>query len=184
MAAALIIFLFLVILHFVYEGIVLPSIRLKLRFSLFELRDRLRTLMCEKPDKLETDAFRYLQESINISIAFLYRINVRALMEMPRILEDDANLRKRVEKRNATLKSCSIEEFQAIRKRSLIFFILAFMANSAGFFILMIPFALFMALCGRIKIKYYEVKERIISIVCVPENELDKINRLAGFSSS
>ncbi len=47
MIYAISILFWLAILHFIYEGIILPSIRLNLRYKLFVLRDELRSLRHE-----------------------------------------------------------------------------------------------------------------------------------------
>lgn len=56
---------------FIIESIILPSIRLKLRYRLFEIRDRLRNHAAANPGEISTIEFRYLEGMINVSIGFL-----------------------------------------------------------------------------------------------------------------
>ena len=49
---------------FIYQKIVLPSIRVYLRFELFKLRDRLRWIIYDNKNK-ELHALYYLEDSIN-----------------------------------------------------------------------------------------------------------------------
>jgi len=55
MEIAIIVLAGLAVYHFVYEGILAPSFRLKLRFELFELRDELRKLKISHAEDLRDE---------------------------------------------------------------------------------------------------------------------------------
>ena len=56
-------------MHFIYESIILPSIRLSLRFKLFALRDQLRRMVMQ--GTASDEVFRIQQSSINNAINML-----------------------------------------------------------------------------------------------------------------
>ncbi|MGH8330614.1 MAG: hypothetical protein ACRER3_22985, partial [Pseudomonas fluorescens] len=65
MTYAVLSFMFLAFVHFVFESILAPSFRLKLRFEIFALRDELRLLKIECESSLHDKHFEYLQSSLN-----------------------------------------------------------------------------------------------------------------------
>jgi len=188
MATILIIVLALAVLHFMYESLLLPSIRTKLRFRLFGIRDDLRMLMAESGNDLDTKLFHYMQDSINTAVAFLQYIDLKALLQARRIFREDPELCERASKREAMIDACSLEAFQVIKRERSKLFGYALLANSAGFFVYAVPFVIvFLLLCVMLrKLKDHlmymkcQLYRFIKNLTCVPENELVKFNSYNG----
>ena len=166
-------------LHFIYEGILLPMIRLGLRHKLFALRDDLRELLYQKPDELTDEVFRQMEESINIALGFLRRFNVATILEVQRETKNNPNFAKRVQKRVQILESCNIEEFQCIRKTSCKLLAIAIFVNSLWCFLWLIPFVLIAIICGKIKEYCTELKTIVKEMLCLPEREYNRFVRFA-----
>lgn len=161
----------LAVVHFVYEAILLPSFRQDIRYRLFALRDQLRSLMADERDGLEPEAFRYMQESLNIKLAFLHRVDIRLIYYANRMFEKNDALASRVKKRESEIANYQHEEFQAIRKKALILFGVAFILNSLGFIVMCLPVFFVMFVCRHIgnAIQYFDNGLRRIS--CTSEAE-------------
>ena len=162
------IFILLVLLHFIYQGILLASFRLKLRFNLFELRDRLRMLKYSNREKIDDKTFKYMQEIINTTIRFLHYIDIVNIIGASNTLKEDKNLRKRIEKINAVLDQCKFEDFQRIREQQIITTFYALLANNGAWFIYIIPIVLPFLFFKKI----ISIAKNVVSI---PEENLEDI---------
>jgi hypothetical protein len=130
----------------VYESILAPSERLKLRFELFELRDRLRALKVEHSEYLEDRHFHYLQDSLNSLICLLGRFDLATLSRIEVEIQRDPALRRRSEIRAAILDDCQFDELRAIRKTSVRIAAKALLINSGGWFVSIVPIFVGLAL--------------------------------------
>ena len=154
--------------HFIYESILAPSFRFKLRHRLFALRDELRGLKIDKGDELSNEVFEDLQGSINASVARLKLIDLRLLKKAHDAFERDEKLRKRAARRNAMFDACKVVEVQKLRSQYFELLDLALMVNSGGLIIYLIP-----PLLGLIFADYG--KNQIKAIFSLPENDLVKL---------
>jgi hypothetical protein len=126
------------IVIFIYESIILPSIRLRIRYQIFELRDKLRFLKIEKGDTFDDTVFRYSQESLNMLLAFLHRFDCAAFVEAERIFQKEPEIHRKALERQKILDGCNIEEFKQIRNKYIEVAILSAAANSLGLLVLLI----------------------------------------------
>src|SRR5687767_577256 len=99
MAYLLAVLVLLSIIHFVYESIIAPSLRLSLRYKLFALRDEIRELKMAYGNLFADRHFHYMQDSLNALLSVLDRFDLAALIAVGRELKQDPELRKRVEMR-------------------------------------------------------------------------------------
>jgi hypothetical protein len=76
MTILLSVMMLLTLAHFIYESIVAPSLRLKIRYDLFALRDELRFLKIKRGSSLDDKHYVYLQDSINTMISHLARYDI------------------------------------------------------------------------------------------------------------
>lgn len=125
--------------HAVYEGIVAPTARMRLRFYMFEIRDDLRLLKIQAPGRVSDEAFQMLEESINNAIKLMARITLSEVSAASRELGNDPHLEASVEKRLGILDSCEFEEFQHLRMRSAQIFMIALVVNSGGWAVYVVP---------------------------------------------
>ncbi|MEW5800263.1 MAG: hypothetical protein AB1728_14790 [Bacteroidota bacterium] len=167
---------FLTILHFIYEGIILPSLRLKIRFNLFALRDKLRKLKSTYGKDLSDEVFLDLQESINNTIRFLPRISIELIFEATKELKENPKLIQEAEKKIKLIESCGVQEAINIQKESFDLFKLCIGFNTLALFIYLIPLAVTLTLLkGSINI--------VNKIQFIPESEAEKIIESAGLST-
>jgi hypothetical protein len=164
----LFVFAFLALTHFVYEGIIAPSLRAALRLKLFALRDRLRLLKMQQGEHLSDEVFLDLQSSINFAVARLKQIDLRLLKHLNDVLESDEKLRKRVERRIAMFEACPIEELHQIRRGYFDALDNVVLMNSAGWFPYFVPVFIGFLLKDSIQ----AVVKKVFSL---PDNEIEKI---------
>jgi hypothetical protein len=175
MAILLFILIMLSVVIFIYESIILPSIRLRIRYSLFELRDKLRFLKVEKKDVLDDTAFKYLQDFLNTLLAFLHRYDVMAMFAAARFFNENPTLYKRVIKRQELLDGCSVEEFQQIRRECVNVAIGIMAANSFGLLMVLAPIVAIFKGFKYIKDKTKDITTKLFS---VPEGESDFLDKV------
>ncbi len=160
MSYAILAFLFLALCHFVYESIIAPSLRLKLRFELFKLRDDLRTLKNEYGSDLDDRHFHYLQDSLNVLIRFLPRFEIGNLALAASQINNDPQLKKRMEARAKILDDCQIAQATNIRNKSIEIAARAVRVNGGAWGFYVVPIALTFAV-------YKSVNEKVRAIILV-----------------
>jgi len=124
--------------HFVYEGIILPSIRLTLRNRLFALRDELRALKFGN-DSCDEAAFDLVHTGINNYLNRLHLVTISLRVRMRKLYESDADFQKQVEDRRALIEQAHNESLRAIVRKSDRVIGMAFIANSGAYFIYIVP---------------------------------------------
>jgi hypothetical protein len=166
-----ILFLFALI-HFIYENILLPSFRLKLRYRLFSLRDELRGLKFENMDIIDEKLYKYLQTSLNVTVTILYRIDIGTVLKVQKRYEKDKKFRERIERRakliDNLVEKCPIDKVAEIRREYLRVLEYAFLANSGSWFIYLVPIALVIVCLDKLN-------EFIKNISTIREHEVDEV---------
>ena len=168
MEYAIVIFTILALLHFWYEGILSPSLRLEIRYRLFELRDEARMLKIRRGNDFQDKHFHYLQDSLNGLIRNLGRIDLAMLTSFIIKLKEDQEFRARMEARSKILDDCKVEEARAIRKKGTNLIERAVSINSAGWLFYIVPIA--------IALVCYQKTTKAIRFICsMSEHDLEKI---------
>jgi hypothetical protein len=157
----------LALLHFIYEGILAPSLRASYRLKLFALRDRLRNLKMEHEERLSDEVFFDLQSSINFSVGRLRQIDLRLVRSANRAFERDAKLRKRVERRIAMFEACPIAELRQIRKEYFDALDNVVLVNSGAWLPYLIPVLVAFVLKE-------SIQSAIKNVFSLPDNEIEK----------
>lgn len=132
--------------HFVYESILAPSLRLKLRFKLFALQDQLRILKICNDAELDDKHYRYLEKSPHSLIRMLHRIDLATLASSELAYQRDPKFRERVTERSRILDDCAVDQAKQIRAESLRIATKALVVNSGAAFVLFFPITLLMFL--------------------------------------
>lgn len=142
MAIVFLVFVGLAIFHFVYESILLPSIRCDLRYRLFALRDRLRASEghCRPEEKA---AYQTLERSICVTIKYLHKLDLTNIALAQRAVESDPQLGKAIDERIAKINS--LAETREINQELVKLSQLIFAANIGGWMYLL-PFIVGMVL--------------------------------------
>jgi len=168
MEYAIFIFTILALLHFWYEGILSPSLRLEIRYRLFELRDEARMLKIRRGNDFHDRHFRYLQDSINGLIKNLARIDLAMLASITMKLRQDKEFKARLEARSKILDDCKVEEAKAIRKKGANLIERAISVNSGAWMFYVVPIA--------IALVCYQKTAKAIRFICsMSEHDLEKV---------
>jgi hypothetical protein len=158
----------LALFHFVYESILAPSFRVHLKFRLFSLRDRLRELKCECEPEVSDEVYRYLEGSLNGTIALLQRIDLSAIVRTHELLRRQPRLAQELNERRSAVEACTIKNIKEIRDQSARVARLAFLTNSGAWFLYLVP--LFACLFA-----YQQIKSVIREMLYIRESDLHEI---------
>lgn len=126
--------------HFVYEGILAPSYRLHLRNELFSLRDELRKLKIEgHVTEADAKVFEFVHAGINAFLGRLPELTFSAQQHARHELQNNENWREKVEKRLELINACQNEEVRSIFERACSTAAKAFLINSGGWIVYVVP---------------------------------------------
>jgi hypothetical protein len=175
MGYLLVMLLVVALYHFIYESILAPSMRLKLRFELFVLRDRVRKLKIENSEYFKDKHFHYLQDSLNNLIALLARFDCATLVRIESEMKRHPELRKRAEERSRTLDDCDLEEVRVIRYESLKLASTALVVNSGGWLIYILPPLAVAAAWFGLSSSVSSFKRRIKAVMAIPQSDMKKV---------
>lgn len=173
MSTLIILLLAMAIFHFVYDGIILPSLRLKLRFELFALRDEIRRLRSET--KGDDKAFLVLQESVNLSIRILPRATLSTFVKATKQMHENVNLRKTVEERIAIIDRSTISELKTIRSKTADVVMKAIGANSLPLLVYMLPVTVVFVVISMVVSRIKKLIDISRNIPLYPESEVEKV---------
>jgi len=179
MATLLFFLILLSILIFVYESIILPSVRLRIRYQIFALRDKLRFLKIEKGNALDDEAFAYSQDCLNTLLAFLHRYDFSAMVRAALFFRKNPTLYKEaLEEQRRILQKCDVEEFHRIIKEYTDLAILSVTANSFGLLLVLAPFLITAIAVKGLKYIIGKAKEITTNLLSVSEKESDLLDRI------
>jgi len=170
MIAALFIFLVVMaFLHFIYEGIIAPTLRMKLKYKMFALRDRLahrRELSVNSDDP----AFDIVARSINSVAGNLTRFTVTKIYSTRNLLRTEKGLAEEIRKRNQLIDRATDPDLREIVKLLDVYLFEALLINCAGFFFWLSPLILVAYMRHRIiEVWSARIKAMVRMIVFVPE---------------
>lgn len=131
--------IFLALWHFVYDGIILPSLRLMLRSRLFKIRDKLRMHKIKSGSRINVSAFNIVHSGINNLINRLPYLDWKIKRDIAQEIERNPELLHKLNKRIEAINSCEDEELKKIFKKANSVVRLAFAANAGAWFIYLIP---------------------------------------------
>ncbi|WP_422139676.1 hypothetical protein [Endozoicomonas sp. ALC020] len=137
--------IFLALWHFVYDGIILPSLRLMLRNRLFKIRDRLRMHKIKSGSKTNISAFNIVHSGINNLISRLPYLDLKVMRDIEQEVDHNPELLHKVKKRIETINECEDEELKEIFRQANLVVGLAFVVNSGAWLIYLIPVAIVLA---------------------------------------
>src|ERR1044071_2858454 len=122
----------LTLFHFIYDGIIAPSLRFDLRFRLFTLRDELRAAKIKHREEIDEEAFCFLQNTINNTIKHINLASLKVYFSARHLTPDDEKFMERVDKLEEKIDSCPITTVKDIRDKHTWLIGYAFLINSGG----------------------------------------------------
>jgi hypothetical protein len=158
----------LAIFHFIWDGILAPSLRFEIRYKLFKLRDDLRRLKIEHGDQFSDDIFDQLQKTINNQIGLLHHGNISNLYRAYKKFGNDEGLVVEMMKLDKLIEACQVEEVGKIRDKSVGWGMLGFLVNSGGWAVYIVP-PVFIAL------SYGTIRVFMKKLIGLPEKDIDRI---------
>ena len=176
MATLIVIICVLALLHFVYDGIVAPSLRLRLRFRLFALRDRLRDVKFVEGDRVSDEVFLCLQNGINGATRLLSIFDVSTMVQASREIERDKEVAQRLAKREELLRWCPVEEVAEIRRQVGTTMFYALCVNSGAWFLFVAPIGV-IVVCIKSLLQWVKslFLTRVKSLFLISEEEVVKM---------
>jgi hypothetical protein len=155
-------------IHFILEGILLPSFRWERRLTLFHLRDRLREAKIQNPTCLEDDTFSYLECGLNMAINLLSEVDFVTVIRAHEAFKRDPDLARRVQRRRAQVLACPVREVREISGELYRIMRSAMLINSAGLMLYVVPLIAVVACLQRLV-------DALQGLLNTPEGELRKL---------
>jgi len=159
----------LTLAHFIYESILAPSFRLKIRYEALALRDELRLLKMQRGGTLDDKHYEYLQDSINTMISNLARFDVATLGLSGRVYNRDLEFRVRVDERARLLEDCTLPEARSLRRRNVVLVERAILVNSGMLVAPLVPFVL-------MGVGLSALKQRIRKLASLSEPDFKRVS--------
>ena len=157
-------------LHFIYESAVAPTLRLKTRYKLFELRDQIRKL---KEDKnLSAQVFQHVDGSINAQIQQLNQLNFSLLYSSNRTFKNDDTIQKEIRRKTELIENCDVEEVKKIYEKSSEYGLEAFLINSGAWLPYITPLLLVLLVAGAMKTLIVKLKSKISEVSLTQGNKI------------
>lgn len=125
-------------MHFIYEGIIAPSLRDELKDRMFELRDELRAIRMERRNDCPKEAFEIAHNGINQYVNRLHWVTISFITEFS-LEHRDPKLRAEVQRRRRIVEECGIPELSDVVKRGNKVVERALLVNSAALLVLALP---------------------------------------------
>jgi hypothetical protein len=125
--------------HFVYEAILLPTLRLKLRFQLYALRDAIRDLKIDQNHRFNDVEFNHMHSIINSMLQILPILDLRFVRRMVREEIKNPDLNSIIEQRRQMIESCSVGRVREIYNELSTWMNYAVLANSFGLLMYLMP---------------------------------------------
>jgi hypothetical protein len=132
MSVAVIILIIFAIFHFIYEMIILPNVRLGMRYKLFALRDQLINLQIEGKGNIDNDVFLVLENTISTTIGRLPYFSISMFLRTIEQHQSDSDLKDLIKRRKELIESCPNEAIKEVNKETLKIAHKAFLYNSGG----------------------------------------------------
>lgn len=155
------------LVHFIYEGIFAPYIRLRLRNRLFEIRDGLRLLIVDGVSKEDELALKFVHDGVNNFIDRLPALTIVNTSRMERSFRDNDELQRSLKKDIDAVMRCrdkritdAFRDVNNVLERAMI-------ANAGGWMIYLVPAAMLL-------IAAKQLSKFVSSLVLSPEYQVDK----------
>jgi len=168
MSLLIIVVMFLVILHFVYDRIILPTIRLHLRNKLFELRDEVRSIMIEEGRSENDEAFMFVNDGICKFLNRLPEVTLQLKVEIQKQFENDEELRSHTQYRIDLINQSGSERLVHVFHEANSVVEKAFIANAGVWLFYLIPIALLVASISKLS-------EIATELVAMPTRDTERL---------
>lgn len=151
MSNLLIILLILSAWHFVYEAILLPGYRMRLRNELFALRDTVRNLHLERGSRELSPELELLHDGINYYLTRLHRITPTVVLQIEAAYRQNEDIRATIDARRRLIEQADDSRIREISQHINTVISQALVANIGGWMIYIIPVVIAISLFSWLK---------------------------------
>ncbi|HEX8138696.1 MAG TPA: hypothetical protein VF544_14110 [Pyrinomonadaceae bacterium] len=163
----------LAFVHFIYEGIIAPSIRFKLRLELFKQRDELRELKMEQDCELCDEAYSYLQDVLNNTIKHVSHIDLWLVSVARHQIDEET--REKIAALEKQVEECPIKKVKEISDKQIDIIGKALFTNNGGLILYLIPLAVLLAF-------YQTFVGYAKKVLSLPERDIDRLAPPGGLA--
>ncbi len=160
--------------HFIYESILLPSLRLQLRYKLFSLRDKLYRLAVEQKIKADDRDFEYIEKSINTTIRNIPFMTISALYEAETFYRQNPEINAEIEKKVVSLNNMKNKELKEIHLKSISYSIRSLSMNTGMWVIYLLPFFIIYKILKTLGVHFIKIGKTVQSLSLTPDYKIDR----------
>lgn len=136
------VFVVLVLIHFVYESLISPLLYEKSLYRLFALRDELFHLKIDSSSRDEGEAIEVVKESLDGMIYVSRRLTLRTVVSYLNHDSRDGSIDREISRRKQVLRDCPDERVIQIQMEGARVTFQMLLVNSFGSFVYLIPIVL------------------------------------------
>lgn len=167
--------------HFIYERIILPSIRLHYRNQLFALRDVAREKIISGGSESAVHAANLVHDALNNAINRLHLLTLPNKFRAQKRVAEDPVIKQRIKREIDVFKRCDDEEIIAVLVKSsrVLENVLAF--NSLMLLVYLLPFVLAVIFCVKViktastLVKWVKGRELEEAIMLLPDPQVKQV---------
>ncbi|MEA5123327.1 hypothetical protein [Xanthomonas floridensis] len=155
--------------HFLYEGVIAPSLRDRLNDEMFELRDRLRRIKLEQGEACPQQAFEIAHNGINQYVHRLHWVTISFVVEFNR---SHRKFRNEVKDRRDVIARCGVSELKDVVDRGNQIVERALIVNSGAVLLVSFPFVVLGVTVFQLPIKLYA---KAAELFATPERRTEQV---------
>ncbi len=140
MTILLLIFVVLALVHLIYETIIAPTLRLRMKYRFFELRDRTVRLRLDEPEALPASLHDDLFDAIDGAMRYISGLSVVSMLRFPMIPD---KVRRRADERARAFDTSESADVRRIASDLRSYLLLVLFINSLGLIITVVPIMAF-----------------------------------------
>jgi len=141
MTILLLIFVVLALVHLIYETIIAPTLRLRMKYRFFELRDRTVRLRLDEPEALPASLHDDLFDAIDGAMRYISGLSVVSIRRMVPMIPDE--VRRRADERARAFDTAESADVRRIAYDLRSYLLLVLFINSLGLIITVAPIMAF-----------------------------------------
>lgn len=157
----------LALFHFIYEGIIAPASRMKIRNNLFKLRDELRAYHASG-EVVDDEVFEIIHGGINNFINRVNSVNFAAQRKLNNQLKQDPTLKKKLQILSKKIDESADEELKRIDSEATKYIAKAFIVNHGAWLVYIVPFVF-------VLFTFSSVKNLAQKLFLVPKQQINSI---------
>lgn len=171
MATSIIIIAFLAMFHFIYESILAPTFRLKIRHELFILRDKLHIIKLCDISKNDRESIIIIESAINNMLNRMPQMTLTNVVLMRQYYRKDNSLKEQVDGMNIKIDKSENKDIKKIDKTLTRMATRAMIVNMGASFIYLFPLYLILVFFKKM------IKMGAFFVYILPTNLISSLNR-------